>query len=348
MEKQVDEGIMQAMRKSKELRVSLLLNVCLLTTFVMITHHCIVVYPSYRRAHSSAMERLLLQMLNDSSTSSPSHLCVGLGGIPDSTGLFCCNSSCGSCGGTGCGGRHGGADACCEDNLEAANVACGDPPCLMESHAQAQLRDAEVYSAKCKDAGGIPDLSGMKCCAASCGVCGGEGCASRPGGADLCCGDNLATANETCGVPACIFQPNPREAEARAQACDLLGGVSDATGLACCAAMCGTCGGVGCESQPGGAGNCCLDRINEVNQLCGDPPCLLLALSESGHGNSSEEWWRFGSGDIVSRAAAHAPLVKTSEGSNGVGLGGFSTGMFSLQMRDKRVSVGAGEVRPGR
>ena len=146
--------------------------------------------------------------------------CVGLGGIPDSTGMFCCDGSCGSCAGMGCEGRDGGADACCADNLEAANVACGDPPCLMQSHAQAQLRDAEVYSAKCKDAGGIPDLSGTKCCAASCGVCGGEGCASRPGGADLCCGDNLTTANRRLVEfrPASSSQTLVRQKPARRRA----------------------------------------------------------------------------------------------------------------------------------
>ena len=273
--------------------------------------------------------------------------CLDLGGIPDSTGMLCCGSSCGSCGGVGCEGRQGGADGCCADKLEEANVACGNPPCLMETHAQAQARDAQVYSAKCKRSGGIPDPTGLTCCAPSCGICGGEGCELRPGGAELCCGDNLATANETCGGPACIFHPARGEVEARARACELVGGVPDLSGLSCCPKTCGTCGGVGCQSRPGGPDSCCLDNINDANQLCGEPPCMMLAFSDGdGGGSRTGEWWRFSSGDVVARAATKERATRTAAGSSDDI--GFAASLFlPTEMRDKKVSVGAGEVRSG-
>lgn len=271
--------------------------------------------------------------------------CLGLGGIPDASGMMCCASTCGSCGGTGCEGREGGADGCCSDNLDAANVPCGEPPCLMETHAQAQAREAQVFSAECKAHGGVPDSSGLKCCAASCGTCGGDGCTSRPGGADMCCGDNLGAANQMCGDPACVFHTNPREAEARANACKALGGVADPSGLACCPASCGSCGGLGCDSRPGGAASCCGDQIDEANELCGNPPCLMSSFTDGGPGGEGNEWWRFDSGDVSANAARDVS-------GNGLGArfsyssaGSLEEYLFSpMKMRDRKVDAGADEV----
>ncbi len=48
-------------------------------------------------------------------------------------------------------------------------------------------------------------------------------------------------------------------------------------GLACCAARCGSCGGSGCGSRPGGADACCTGRIGESGRSCHafEPPCIL-------------------------------------------------------------------------
>lgn len=45
----------------------------------------------------------------------------------------CCASSCGTCGGNGCGNRTGGADGCCVSSIAAANISCtySKPPCMM-------------------------------------------------------------------------------------------------------------------------------------------------------------------------------------------------------------------------
>jgi hypothetical protein len=45
----------------------------------------------------------------------------------------------------------------------------------------------------------------------------------------------------------------------------------------CCAAACGTCGGTGCASRPGGASACCLGNIRAAGRSCAQfpPPCVV-------------------------------------------------------------------------
>ncbi len=48
-------------------------------------------------------------------------------------GDVCCSASCGSCGGSGCGSRPGGADECCSSPILASGVSCSgnEPPCVV-------------------------------------------------------------------------------------------------------------------------------------------------------------------------------------------------------------------------
>jgi hypothetical protein len=48
-------------------------------------------------------------------------------------GAVCCEAQCGSCGGSGCGSRPGGADSCCSTNIQTAARSCAEnpPPCVM-------------------------------------------------------------------------------------------------------------------------------------------------------------------------------------------------------------------------
>ena len=50
------------------------------------------------------------------------------------------------------------------------------------------------------------------------------------------------------------------------------------SGNACCVQSCGQCGGIGCGKLPGGAANCCADKIEQGSRHCDeyDPPCDLL------------------------------------------------------------------------
>lgn len=160
--------------------------------------------------------------------------CELAGGITDATGLRCCSAACGTCGGTGCGEREGGAASCCTDNLDAANVLCGDPPCLMESKQIAQARNSQGHGDMCAAMGGIPDPFGLVCCKASCGSCGGDGCLDRDGGAESCCSDGIVGAGDECGSPPCMWPVSHSVAIEREVACAAAGGISDPTGMRCC------------------------------------------------------------------------------------------------------------------
>eukprot|EP00928_Gymnodinium_smaydae_P037391 TRINITY_DN25964_c0_g1_i1.p1 TRINITY_DN25964_c0_g1~~TRINITY_DN25964_c0_g1_i1.p1 ORF type:complete len:212 (+),score=23.64 TRINITY_DN25964_c0_g1_i1:119-754(+) len=45
----------------------------------------------------------------------------------------------------------------------------------------------------------------------------------------------------------------------------------------CCVAGCGSCGGAGCSSRPGGGGECCTSNIREANTTCAEfpAPCVM-------------------------------------------------------------------------
>ena len=139
-----------------------------------------------------------------------------------------------------------------------------EPPCITQSPREASERVAVTIAASetgthgqdssmisssrmdaCMQLGGVVDPLGVACCPASCGVCGGEGCFSREGGADACCGDNLASANVTCGSPPCMLsmEADLEAVHRRVDACEAAGGIADATGFRCCNASCGVCGG---------------------------------------------------------------------------------------------------------
>lgn len=76
---------------------------------------------------------------------------------------------------------------------------------------RATILTVGIASVLCEDPlceRGLP--SGTACCALSCGVCGGSGCSSRPGGASNCCGG--AFSDRTCDeneAPCTIVHPDP-------------------------------------------------------------------------------------------------------------------------------------------
>ena len=62
-----------------------------------------------------------------------------------SHGRSCCAAICGTCGGTGCSARMGGASACCEGNILKANKKCSTTqtaPCVMDERHFAIQWDA--------------------------------------------------------------------------------------------------------------------------------------------------------------------------------------------------------------
>jgi len=59
-------------------------------------------------------------------------------GLLTGSGYSCCPLECGSCGGSGCSGRPGGATNCCGGRIQASGVYCSDAeaPCIMILNAQ--------------------------------------------------------------------------------------------------------------------------------------------------------------------------------------------------------------------
>ncbi|CAN0366902.1 unnamed protein product, partial [Laminaria digitata] len=55
-------------------------------------------------------------------------------GVNSDGSEICCEAACVTCGGAGCGGRPGGADACCHGSIRDSGVFCSDTPtapCIM-------------------------------------------------------------------------------------------------------------------------------------------------------------------------------------------------------------------------
>jgi hypothetical protein len=52
------------------------------------------------------------------------------------------------------------------------------------------------------------------------------------------------------------------------------------SGISCCAASCGSCGGSGCGSLAGGAASCCTSQVSTSGRSCltHPPPCILSGL----------------------------------------------------------------------
>lgn len=63
---------------------------------------------------------------------------------------------------------------------------------------------------ECGQVGGITASDGSACCPKACGVCGGEGCGDKPGGAKACC---LGSISKPCFGskavdPPCLSRPS--------------------------------------------------------------------------------------------------------------------------------------------
>ena len=136
--------------------------------------------------------------------------CAAFHGVSDGHSLQCCGASCAECGGAECEGSDPDTKECCPDFVLAVDKVCQegiDAPCSMIAEGgpgTAPQPSSEPLSGgeasmsvadQCRALGGIPDIFGQFCCAASCGKCGGIECERRRGGGDACCNDNIAAAN---------------------------------------------------------------------------------------------------------------------------------------------------------
>lgn len=156
--------------------------------------------------------------------------------------------------------------------IQIALVACALFPLLPAtvSGQSPHTNELPEESPRLRDKGVcVSDVEGWLCCPKTCGDCGGDGCSSRPGGAESCCTSDIIAQNKDCGSnpPPCII-PVPKDA--------ICGRVRGDT-IVCCPESCGVCGGDGCSGRPGGLFNCCASSILTTGKDCKDdgPPCIF-------------------------------------------------------------------------
>lgn len=100
------------------------------------------------------------------------------------------------------------------------------------------------------------------CCAGSCGSCGGDGCADRPGGREKCCVSTIEQSRIVCSstvIDGCIQGTVDPNAPSPSPVCR--NGV-------CCAGTCQVCGGQGCDLRAGGVSKCCETAIRQSGVVC--------------------------------------------------------------------------------
>eukprot|EP00802_Teleaulax_amphioxeia_P001183 Tamp_01184.p1 GENE.Tamp_01184~~Tamp_01184.p1 ORF type:complete len:942 (-),score=141.12 Tamp_01184:2821-5646(-) len=231
--------------------------------------------------------------------------CGEMGGIPSGDGLACCPASCGTCGGPNCGGLPGGESSCCQGAITKSGQFCGSPPCLMDLSEAEDEAQQDARQKICASFGGFWANTSLQCCAASCGMCGGEGCESAPGGATKCCLDQeegaqicsdshsapcMMAAGGGPGTPpsAHISDGSGGGVLSVSDQCRQLGGIPDPFGQVCCPVSCGACGGMECERRHGGGDACCVDDIVDVNVQCGSPPCAIAPVDDEIKKENSE------------------------------------------------------------
>jgi peptidoglycan/xylan/chitin deacetylase (PgdA/CDA1 family) len=180
---------------------------------------------------------------------------------------ICCMASCGTCGGSHCGSLSGGAEGCCITNIQTANNSCDSypAPCVI-SDTPLQNDPNCIHGIK----------AGNICCASSCGICGGNGCSLRVGGANGCCSGSILLANLSCNTytSPCIISPTPTPTPTPS---DPLCAEGIKANNICCLSSCGTCGGTGCSTRVGGADGCCGGDIFKTNISCNTSPapCII-------------------------------------------------------------------------
>merc|ERR1711998_214520 len=155
--------------------------------------------------------------------------------------MGCCPKSCGSCGGKGCSSRPGGASNCCVGNgkttfISGSGKMCSDgaPPCI--SFAPTEMAGAGEGVYKCIDKYGrcTDNWCDINCNHVGAAFCPASYCRA------IAFGEPPSTADGSCKVGI------------EGKIAKAFGG-----GNVCCPKSCGSCGGKGCSSRPGGASNCC-------------------------------------------------------------------------------------------
>jgi hypothetical protein len=211
----------------------------------------------------------------------------------------CCDPECGECRGVGCSNRPGGRNRCCPPVIVKSARSCKRPDdvaCLVPPTAEVASCLVGIV--------GSQDVTKV-CCNSSCGVCGGFGCADRPGGRSVCCAADIIKAGYVCrnslatgctvpmvhasldrqvGSDGHLHQAEaPFNASVRLCATGVIEAGAPASARVCCDPECGTCGGMGCSTRPGGSRRCCPLGIMKWDRACRSPTdvaCMVPPQAE--------------------------------------------------------------------
>ena len=213
------------------------------------------------------------------------------GGRPASV---CCRASCGKCEQAGCSSRPGGMKGCCLPAIFRSSRLCrapSDDACILPRTLAANV-SAPTGQAFCTTGISASSNAAAVCCPSACGKCDDAwpDCRRRPGGVDACCAYSILRSARYCQTPedaSCIL-PLPPVAtlctDGIVASRSSVGTLSRGPATVCCSRSCGTCGGWGCGSRPGGGSGCCLETIVEKGRPCWtrtDTGCVLLADRKS-------------------------------------------------------------------
>mmetsp|Transcript_8253 Transcript_8253/g.11600 ORF Transcript_8253/g.11600 Transcript_8253/m.11600 type:complete len:369 (+) Transcript_8253:62-1168(+) len=193
-------------------------------------------------------------------------------GILDSTGLYCCPSSCGTCGGYDCRLQPGGYYSCCLGNV---NESCdfGELPCVTSTSNPCPV-------------GGRVDSSGIHCCPETCERCT-YNCYYLPDD-DECCFKNATESCDSGNFPC--FATESNELSDKEKYCPS-GILSDFYNheycpfRVCCPSSCPSCDvSQDCDLSP----ECCannfalVSRSNDQDISCrsNNPPCLVPKVND--------------------------------------------------------------------
>lgn len=179
--------------------------------------------------------------------------------------------------------KRNGADIslCEQSNLNSCAVDCAECKAPVARKVQLGQQYTNSYKNFTFRQNSLCDQG--VCCASSCGICGGSGCGSRPGGSTQCCKSKIIDSGIVCGTAPCILSDSQEEDPVSSGGDSATEGGSSSgseidgicTGDICCPTSCGTCGGSGCGSRPGGATQCCKSKFIDAGKICGTPPCIL-------------------------------------------------------------------------
>ena len=203
---------------------------------------------------------------------------------------LCCPSSCGVCGGKGCGAYNGIYDECCTLNVDTEQPFCNSDlsnlPCYMPDITDGCGGEGTLYNSE----NGFGDFG--LCCSANCSQCGGAGCGEASDGDDTCCranadlnSDGFPNSGEICNdsltnLPCFALEPTDDDGNAtptypvanledcqnnNATIYSSTNGFGD-YGL-CCSSDCSQCGGTSCGSAGQGCcrANADLDSNDQAN-----------------------------------------------------------------------------------